>query len=332
MAPDKIIKLDLKDKKICYQLELNARQSLGQIAKKVGLSKQVVSYRIKNLVGRGIIKGFYTILNTTNLGYMIFKIYIKVKDFDNAKEKSLVDWVRKDKRVMWFVASKGRWDYHLAVYAKHMMDYNDFYADFMEKWRDNISLKDFATVVEAYQFSRAYILSQKEDTSKYDIIFERKPSRWEGDKIDWEILKVIAPNGRAELKDIAKKAGISPKVVSYRLKKLEKMDVIQSYRAMFNIDLLGYKYYKVMLRLKNMTKQKEKELFTWLKYHPNIIYVTKSIAKEDYEFEVQSLGEEHFDKIVKEFRERFKDIVRTIEPLHYPYEYKFLYLPEATPE
>ena len=47
-------KIDLKDRKILYQLDLNCRQSNTQIGKKVGLSKQVVDYRIKQMEENGI--------------------------------------------------------------------------------------------------------------------------------------------------------------------------------------------------------------------------------------------------------------------------------------
>ncbi|HLC80671.1 winged helix-turn-helix transcriptional regulator [Candidatus Woesearchaeota archaeon] len=40
------MKLDLKDKKILYELDLNSRATLNEISKKVGLSKQVVDYRV----------------------------------------------------------------------------------------------------------------------------------------------------------------------------------------------------------------------------------------------------------------------------------------------
>ena len=50
-----IEKLDLKDRKILYQLELNCRQSNTQIGKKVGLSKDVITYRIKRMEEKGII-------------------------------------------------------------------------------------------------------------------------------------------------------------------------------------------------------------------------------------------------------------------------------------
>ncbi len=51
--------LDSKDHKILYHLFLNSRQSLSSVAKKVGLQKSVVEYRIKRLQTKGIIKNFY---------------------------------------------------------------------------------------------------------------------------------------------------------------------------------------------------------------------------------------------------------------------------------
>ena len=45
----KIDKIDKKDRRILYELDLNARQPLVSIAKKTGLSQQVVDYRIKRL-------------------------------------------------------------------------------------------------------------------------------------------------------------------------------------------------------------------------------------------------------------------------------------------
>ncbi|MBU4242067.1 MAG: winged helix-turn-helix transcriptional regulator [Nanoarchaeota archaeon] len=57
------MKLDFKDKKILYNLDLNSRATLNEIAKKVKLSKQVVDYRLKNLLKNKIIKEFYTVIN-----------------------------------------------------------------------------------------------------------------------------------------------------------------------------------------------------------------------------------------------------------------------------
>ena len=42
-----MVKIDLKDRKILYELDNYSRQSLSNIGKKVGLHKNVVLYRIK---------------------------------------------------------------------------------------------------------------------------------------------------------------------------------------------------------------------------------------------------------------------------------------------
>ena len=47
--------LDLKDKKILNEIEMNARITHAELAKKLKTSKQVVKYRIKNLEKQNIV-------------------------------------------------------------------------------------------------------------------------------------------------------------------------------------------------------------------------------------------------------------------------------------
>ena len=57
------MKLDLKDRKILYELDSNARQSNSEIAKKVGLNKNTVNYKINRMTEEGIIAGYYTVID-----------------------------------------------------------------------------------------------------------------------------------------------------------------------------------------------------------------------------------------------------------------------------
>ena len=88
------MKLDLKDKKILYELDLNSRATLNEIAKKVGLSKQVVDYRLKNLIKESAIKQFYTVINFSKLGYTQYKLYLKFQNVNPETEKEIIAyWV-----------------------------------------------------------------------------------------------------------------------------------------------------------------------------------------------------------------------------------------------
>jgi len=64
--------LDLKDRKILYQLDLNSRQSFSQIGKKIGIHKDVVARRVKKLMENGIIKCI-TCTNDYKLGFFYLR-------------------------------------------------------------------------------------------------------------------------------------------------------------------------------------------------------------------------------------------------------------------
>ena len=91
------VKLDQKDRQLLFELDLNSRQSLPQLARKLRLSKQVIDYRIKRLFQNKIINYFYTIISSTNLGYTQYKIYLKFQNLTPKKEEEYLQ--KKQQRV-----------------------------------------------------------------------------------------------------------------------------------------------------------------------------------------------------------------------------------------
>src|SRR3989338_10516950 len=73
-------KLDLKDKRLLYELDLDSRQSFNELGKKLSLSKSSVIYRINNMQKSGIIKQYHTVLDIGKLGYISFRLYIKLQN------------------------------------------------------------------------------------------------------------------------------------------------------------------------------------------------------------------------------------------------------------
>ena len=58
-------KVDIKDKKIIFHLLQNSRQPLSKIGKNVRQSKELVSYRVKRLQEKQIIKKFTTMTDAS---------------------------------------------------------------------------------------------------------------------------------------------------------------------------------------------------------------------------------------------------------------------------
>jgi len=71
--------MDELDKKILRELQLDARQSFTTIAQKINVSTATVSDRVKKLTEKGLICGYTTILNTSELGMVTMITRIKTK-------------------------------------------------------------------------------------------------------------------------------------------------------------------------------------------------------------------------------------------------------------
>ena len=85
-----MIKIDLKDKKILSELELNSRISLTKLAKKVGLSRDGVKYRINNYERSGLINGYRTQVDITKLGYKANHLFIRLSNPAIEIEKEII--------------------------------------------------------------------------------------------------------------------------------------------------------------------------------------------------------------------------------------------------
>ncbi len=86
---EKAVKLDLKDKKILYELDKNARASISDIGRAVRLNKNTVNYKIKRLEEQKVILSYYTVIDNSKLGYLTsFRCYSKFFNTPQNKKKS----------------------------------------------------------------------------------------------------------------------------------------------------------------------------------------------------------------------------------------------------
>src|SRR3989344_659037 len=199
-------KLDLKDKKILYELDLNSRQSASQISKKIGLSKEVTNYRINNLIKRGFIKYFYTVLNTLALGYYHYKIYLKLQNITPEIEEEIIDYFLKNKNCIWLGSCSGNWDLAVSLLAKNTTEFIELYQKTLMSHGDYILEKNILVIDKAPTFNRAY-LSDKINT--VELEYKSMEDIVGTDEVDRKILSSIAINGRINIIELMDKLNLS---------------------------------------------------------------------------------------------------------------------------
>jgi DNA-binding Lrp family transcriptional regulator len=321
--------LDLKDRKILYALDLNARQSDSEIAKKVGLTRDSVRYRINKLVENGYINYFMTLLNSMKLGYDWYRTFFKFQNLTLEKEKEIIDYLKE--RASWISKVEGIWDLNTGIFVKNVYEYRDLINEFLLKYSSFIERYDVSIVTREWVYHRDYLLNKKQKTSKPILMGFDPQKQYQMeliDETDYKILKTILKNARMKTIDIAREIKTTEMVVRYRLKNLIKNDIIIGFKPFLNVHKLGYTYFKLHLTLQNLTPEKKKSIVNYIHQHPNTVHMTELVGGADLEAEFQVKTNEEFYAHVQELRLKFGDIIRDYEFMQYTQEYKFTYLPE----
>lgn len=320
---EKTLKLDYYDKIILFELDKNARISTSDIAKQIKKSKQFVDYRIKKLEQEKVITGYTTVIDYSRLGYISIRVYLKLHNIAPERQKQLEEELIEDKEVWWLVAMEGQWDVGYAMAVKNILDFYDYWDKIMKKYRQFISKKSIVIYTHIRQYPKSYLVGKK-NSNPGTLVGASKESSDVAD-FDRKLLKLISDKARLPLLEIAANLKTSPQVVRNHIKKLEKLGVIQGYRALIDVSFLGYRYYKAYINL--IHTDRLRELDTFCAIHPNMLNVNRSIGGKDFEIEMQAKSFDEFEGMMNELRTKFEGMIDDYEFIIAREEKKMTYFP-----
>ncbi len=321
-----MIKLDLKNRKLLYELDINSRQSFHELAKKIGLSKDSVIYRIEKLKNDGIIKRFHTIIDVGKLGFISFRLYLKLRNSNPKKENELIEFLKKRGIVTWIVSIDGDYDIGIWILVKNISEMNQLWKSLLKKYSNNIEKRNLTIFTKVSYFPRVYFLDKKSNSDEY--VFITEPSEVKFDKIDLEILKLMSGNARVPIIDLADKLKMTTKTISSRIKELESKKIIVGYRTMFDLEKLEEQYFKVFIMTHNVTEQKERDFRLFIKQHPRVIYDNEVLGGADFEIEIQVESLIQLREFLNEMKEKFSDIINDYSTMLFYKEHKYIFFPE----
>ena len=321
------MKLNLKDWKILYELDKDARRSDVQIGKKVGLSREVVSYRIKKLIKNGIIKNFMTILNTPLLGLVTFRVHFKFNSLTKDREIEIQEALLKG--AFWLVKVRGHWDFNTMFQTKDLYKFKEFIDKFKLKFGDYLEDYKIDIITKIHHFRRSYLLMEANPFTEDVEIWGELHEKIKLDNLDIKILETIENNARMNSLEIAKICDTTERIVRYRLKRLIHKKIIIGFRSSLDINKLGHIYVKVQLKLNNMSKELYEKLYQYMKLHKYVVYVTESIGGPDYEFEFQIKDTKKLYELINDLRNLFEKNIVEWDWVEYIEESKLSYLYEV---
>ena len=304
-----MVKIDLKDRKILYQLDLDCRQSNTQIGKKVGLKKDVVSYRIKKLQDEGIIRNYYTEINTFKLGYDVFRVYINFQYVNSDLKEEIIQYF-VDYKNSWVVKSdKGEIDLNAVIWVKDIFEFYQFWDKTLDLYEDYFEKHAISIYIQAIVYKKSYLLSDnlnKSDREMFKMSCGGKSV--EIDETDYKLLNELAVNARAPVIELADILGCSSQSVNYRIKNLIKKGVIKAFRVNLNLSKLDLQHFKVDIYLKD--HKLKKPILDYLKDKPYLEFMNFAIGWADLEPEFVVKNFDELLKILEEIDANFSGAIK----------------------
>lgn len=317
--------LDAIDRRILFELDCNARQPLSQIARKVRLGRDLVTYRIERLKELGLLKKCTVMVNPYKLGFTVYKTYLKL-EASKARVAKLVETLEKDQRIMWLAECYGKWDLMYTVLANTPKEIYDLHDKWFSEFNDLILGTNICTLVDYWWYPKKYLISspattlgqQSEEVRQWSFAttqftFGTTPDQYHLDVLEYGILQLLSDDAQMSFSEIALKLNSTPAIVKYRIEKLEQLGVIAGYRVELCQRRLGRNLFRVQVHLGDLSLKRELEFQKYCREHPSITSYIRQIGECKIEFEIEVRDHEEFNTVIDQIRERFSRYVRSMD-------------------
>ncbi|MFC1710873.1 Lrp/AsnC family transcriptional regulator [Nanoarchaeota archaeon] len=294
--------MDLKDRKILEELVLNSRTPINRLAKKVGLSREVVTYRIKQLKIKGIITGFHATIEEEKLGYLRDTCFIQLKGISPSKEKQFIDYLKNHEFITYVGTIIGKWNVVFDILSRNRKEMDRIIKEIQDKIRKNFSIFALAGNI----ISGGYYPEKVFGSKKFSSFDKNKKIKI--DKTDLKILRLLSENSRIEYSELSKKLNLTANAIKYRIKNLEESGIIDRYTISTDIKKLGYSWYNIQVKL----IAGEKEIKEFLEKDKTTIYHYHYIGNENWDIDIGIIvkNSEELRTFLIKFRERFPEFFK----------------------
>lgn len=300
--------MDMKTRKILFELDNNSRATFSQIAKATRLKQETVRYRIDKLYADGVIEKFLTIINTTLLGFTLYQVLIKLQNIDQSRKDSIISYLVEDSNVNWIGDLEGMYDVAFIVAVRSPVDLNKTIDTLFKRFGKFIMKKTISIHLKGKFFPRSYLANESKQKTK-EVTYEGKDTVKLTEK-DKELCKLLSINSRASAVEISRKIGISADSVIKHIKKLEKDKVILGYSIILKHDKISQSHYKLLINLSNIEERKLNSFLTYIETTDRVIAIIRTLAEWDYEIDLEVENIEQLKEFTMKLTEKFSDIIK----------------------
>lgn len=296
------------DLKVLSFLDRDARATVAEIAKDIGVSRQAVHNRIKTMESNGIILGHITILDSGMVGYHWYRALIRLLNITKQQKQTVITYLKDHPYVTWLGEVGGRWDIAVNFACRSPAAFNDISEELAVQFGSLVREMQILVYVNIYDYSRSYLAPMHPSRKQ----FFHKMSAGNPvtlDALDRKLIAHIAPSARMDHTQLGEVVGVSRNTVKNRLDRLMQQGLILGFRTFPNLQRIGRESHMLFLQINRLDRERETELYYYLQLLPQVTFVVKHIGQWKVGMEIETKTSREFQDVLIDIRSKFSDII-----------------------
>lgn len=320
-------KLDQIDKKIIYELGKNSRLSYKQIAKNISSKKEIVAYRIKQLIEKKFITKFVPVFSLSRINIFSSKIYLKLHGLDKESERKMYQKLVSNPNICWVAKSVGKWDLLLGMYTKNIIEFSKLKNQIISEFGKYIKEYDLTQIEDALVFNRDYLVN-KPVSYRSEFVFGGEIKENKLSKEELKIVSLIRNNGRYESTELARKLKLDSRTVISKIKNLQDKKILQGFTVFLDLNKVNFNLHKLCIHLQHYEESKISKLISFLKSNPNTIHLIKCLGSWELEVELETEHNNSIYDYIADIKNKFPETIKQIDLVTITNELKLDFFPE----
>ncbi len=322
-----MVDIDLKDRKILYELDINSRQPFSKIGKKIGLPKKKIQERVDDLINKGIIKNFYTVIDVYKLGYIIMRFHYKYQYTTKDLEEEIINYFINDKNSVLIASCHGSFNLKVIRIIKDINEFYNHWNKVQNKYGYYFQNRSSAMFIDEMYYDCSFLFNDVEINRREKVSLVGRGKRVEISDSDFLLLRELSSNSRISIYELSEKLNTSSNLIRNRISNLKKSGVIRGYRINIDISKLNYNIFRAHIFLNDYNMRKK--IIEYIKHNPNLVFIDTYTGQADLELEFYLKDINQYNNIVDELSIKFPKAIKNFQSLFIKEYHKFLYMPDS---
>jgi MoaA/NifB/PqqE/SkfB family radical SAM enzyme/DNA-binding Lrp family transcriptional regulator len=307
------IVLDLLDRYVLAELRQNPTQTSQQMSETLQVRPDVIDNKIKLLHERGILKSIVPIIDVDKLGFCVFNVFLSIESGDEAFLQRIIDHLVNHPFIPWVARCSGRWTFAIAIFARHLHHYRQIMMSIEGICQAKLESYEELPVYEKYLLDQRYLFyDDKRPSAQLDLncrVSLNRSHLADLTEQDYETLARITGYQRPSIFSFSKGYGQAFEHISADIERLKDLGVLRTFQPTCDISLLGYEWYIVLLRFRNLTEEVRMEFIEYIASYPQVTHIICCTGQWDINFEIHTIDNTEFRDIYSQIKNKFAGFI-----------------------